>query len=48
MTLADQIAQVAWYHRIELAPGVMTPGCDDSPGKLAMSAWTTNTFSLWR
>ena len=36
MTLADQIAQVTWYHRIELAPGVVTPGCDDSPGKLAI------------
>ena len=26
----------AWYHRIELAPGVTTPGCDDSPGKCAI------------
>lgn len=30
VTLGDRIASVpSWYHRIELAPGVMTPGCDD-------------------
>jgi len=37
LTLDQQIASVpSWYHRIELAPGVITPGCDDSPGKCAI------------
>lgn len=32
----DAIASVPiWYHRIELAPGVVTPGINDSPGTLA-------------
>src|SRR5690348_11622893 len=25
-----------WYHRIELAPGVVTPGINDSPGVLKL------------
>jgi len=37
LTLDQQIAQCPfWYHQIELAPGVVTPGCDDSAGKLAL------------
>lgn len=29
-------AREYWYHRIEVAPGVVTPGTHDSPGGLAM------------
>jgi tRNA (mo5U34)-methyltransferase len=33
---AEQIATVtSWYHRIEVAPGVVTPGINDSPAALA-------------
>lgn len=37
MTTADileQVARVQWYHRIEVAPGIVTPGINDSPAAL--------------
>src|SRR5437764_1370779 len=34
--LRSRIASVPhWYHRIELAPGLVTPGVNDSPAMLA-------------
>lgn len=30
MTLADEVAQLDWYHTLELAPGVVTPGWQDT------------------
>lgn len=33
----ERIATVEhWYHRIEVAPGIVTPGINDSPGSLAL------------
>lgn len=35
--IAQRIASVPnWYHTIELAPGIVTPGINDSPAVLAM------------
>lgn len=37
MTPEEEIAQfTGWYHRIEVAPGLFTPGVDNTPGKLAI------------
>src|SRR5205085_238676 len=30
MDLADAIAELEWYHTLELAPGVVTPGWQDT------------------
>jgi 2-polyprenyl-3-methyl-5-hydroxy-6-metoxy-1,4-benzoquinol methylase len=33
--IRERIASVPyWFHRIEIAPGIVTPGEDDSPGKI--------------
>jgi tRNA (mo5U34)-methyltransferase len=34
--LRQRVAGVRWWHRIDLGDGVVTPGLDDSPTKLAM------------
>lgn len=33
-TLESEVRSISWFHRIEL-PGIVTPGVDDSPHKLA-------------
>ena len=33
LRLADSVLNRKWFHRIELAPGVFTPGVDDTPRK---------------
>jgi tRNA (mo5U34)-methyltransferase len=33
--LAAEVARVIWFHRIDLGRGLVTPGCDDTPAKLA-------------
>jgi tRNA (mo5U34)-methyltransferase len=40
--LREQVARLSWWHRIDLGHGVITPGTDDSPAKLArldVGAW---------
>src|SRR4030081_743857 len=32
--LRRAVAEVRWFHRIDLADGVITPGADDTPEKL--------------
>jgi tRNA (mo5U34)-methyltransferase len=32
--LREEVAQIKWFHRIDLGHGVITPGLDDSPSKL--------------
>lgn len=34
-TLRAEVAKLGWWHRIDLGNGVVTPGADDSPRKLA-------------
>jgi tRNA (mo5U34)-methyltransferase len=34
--LPDEVWSRKWFHRIELAPGVFTPGVDDTPRKSAL------------
>lgn len=34
LELRKEIAKVTWWHRIDLGPGVVTPGVDDTPEKL--------------
>ena len=34
--LPDSVLKQKWFHRIELAPGVFTPGVDDTPHKAAL------------
>jgi tRNA (mo5U34)-methyltransferase len=36
--LERAIAQIGWFHRIDLGDGMVTPGVDDSPGRLARLA----------
>jgi len=33
--LRQQVAAIRWFHRIDLGGGVVTPGLDDTPAKLA-------------
>lgn len=33
--IKSRVAQLRWHHRIDLGHGIVTPGSDDSPGKLA-------------
>lgn len=33
--IAEKAAQICWFHRIDLGHGSVTPGVDNSPGKLA-------------
>ena len=33
--LKKQVDEIRWFHRIDLGNGVVTPGLDDSPAKLA-------------
>ncbi len=33
--LKTEVGKIRWFHRINLGNGVVTPGVDDSPGKLA-------------
>lgn len=33
--LRAEVAQLGWWHRIDLGHGIVTPGSDDSPRKLA-------------
>ena len=33
--LSARVAALRWYHTIDLAPGVRTPGTDDTPSRLA-------------
>lgn len=35
LSLLERVNSIHWFHRIELAPGVITPGPDDTPGKIA-------------
>lgn len=38
MTIAlmdEELTRIPWFHRIDLGQGVVTPGCDDTPTKLA-------------
>jgi len=35
MTLQEAVKKISWFHRIDLGQGVITPGIDDSPMKLA-------------
>ena len=32
--LAAEIAKITWYHTITLGDGIVTPGIDDTPGRL--------------
>src|SRR5438067_203919 len=32
--LRKEVAQITWFHRIDLGHGIITPGPDDSPAKL--------------
>lgn len=32
--LSDQVSAVSWFHSIELAPGLVTPGCDLTADRL--------------
>lgn len=32
--LQEQVTKILWFHQIDLGSGVITPGLDDSPGKL--------------
>ena len=34
MTLEDRVRQIDWFHSIELAPGLVTPGRDDTARRL--------------
>lgn len=34
-TLRAEVAKLGWWHRIDLGRGIVTPGTDDSPRKLA-------------
>ncbi len=34
-TLHDELGKINWFHRIDLGGGVVTPGFDDTPTKLA-------------
>ncbi len=36
--LERAVAQIEWFHRIDLGDGIVTPGIDDSPGRLARLA----------
>ena len=33
--IRDEVAKVNWYHTIDLGDGIVTPGVDDSPQRLA-------------
>jgi tRNA (mo5U34)-methyltransferase len=33
-SLADEIAQIRWFHSIEVRPGVVTPGFDDTSARV--------------
>lgn len=33
--IRDRVAKVNWYHKIDLGDGIVTPGVDDSPQRLA-------------
>jgi tRNA (mo5U34)-methyltransferase len=33
-SVQEQVASLQWFHRIDLGNGIVTPGIDDSPGKL--------------
>ncbi len=33
--LAERVASIRWYHTIDLGGGVVTPGADDTPARLA-------------
>ena len=35
-TLAERAAQVRWFHSIELAPGLVTPGLDDTRARVGV------------
>ncbi len=43
----ERIATVEhWYHRIEVAPGIVTPGINDSPGTLELLALPADCSGL--
>src|SRR5207244_3092089 len=33
--VCEEVTKINWFHRIDLGHGVVTPGIDDSPAKLA-------------
>jgi tRNA (mo5U34)-methyltransferase len=37
-SLADRVTAVDWFHRIDLGHGIITPGVDDTPAKIAAIA----------
>src|SRR5258708_29716982 len=37
--LAEEIRSIRWFHRINLGSGVITPGVDNTPRRLATLHW---------
>ena len=33
-SLRQEVGKISWFHKIDLGNGIVTPGCDDSRGKL--------------
>jgi tRNA (mo5U34)-methyltransferase len=52
--LRAQVAQLRWFHRIDLGDGIVTPGEDESPRKLAslhlpdrLDGWSVLDIGAW-
>ena len=53
-SLRDEVQALRWFHRIELAPGLITPGQDESQAKLAqvrlperLDGWSVLDLGAW-
>ncbi|HET9105093.1 MAG TPA: methyltransferase domain-containing protein [Solirubrobacteraceae bacterium] len=53
-SLRDDVQALRWFHRIELAPGLITPGQDESQAKLAqirlperLDGWSVLDLGAW-
>lgn len=44
--LAKEVARIKWWHRIDLGKGIITPGLDDSPKKLAKLCMPENLTGM--
>jgi tRNA (mo5U34)-methyltransferase len=44
--LAKEVARIKWWHRIDLGNGIITPGMDDSPKKLAKLSMPENLTGM--
>jgi tRNA (mo5U34)-methyltransferase len=52
--LQREIADISWFHRIDLGHGIVTPGCDNSPEKLQyfgipadLRGWSVLDIGAW-